>query len=186
LPGAAGEAASLVSLYPHARSLIGRAATRSAFLAGLSTADVVHFAGHAIENADNPDMSALVLAASPSDMSAGALRARDIASLRLPHTRLVVLAACETADGPVTRSEGVHSLARPFLDAGVSNVVATLWKIDDAVSADLFHRLHQYVAGGEGPVDALRHAQLDMIAGTGTAAQPRAWAGVIVSGATGR
>ena len=182
LPGARAEAQSLLAVYPQPRTMTGVDATRRAFLAALPAADVVHFAGHAVANGDDPDLSALVLAPAPGDPNRGALRGSDIAQLRLPRTRLVVLAACDTADGPVTRGEGVHNLARPFLDAGVPNVVATLWKIDDALAGDVFRRLHNRVARGEPVADALRGAQLDQLAGGGRDAEPRVWASVVLFG----
>lgn len=186
LPGAQAEVRAIAPLYPNSRTLVAAAATKSAFLAELPRADVVHFAGHAVENRDDPRMSALVLAPDRQHYDSGALRAGDIAALRLPQARLVVLAACDTADGPVTRSEGVHSLARPFLEAGVPNVIATLWKVDDTLASELFRRFHRHFIASGDPTSALRAAQLDMLHGQDAAlASPRAWSSAISIGAAG-
>jgi CHAT domain-containing protein len=59
----------------------------------------------------------------------------------------------------VERGEGVLSLARPFLAAGVRQVLATVTAVDDEVAPLLVHfhtRLHE----GMSPADALREAQI--------------------------
>ena len=185
LPGAQAEVESLGRVYPYAVTLVASAATPSAFLRALPQADVVHFAGHAVENRDDPSLSALMLAPS-ADNPGGTLRARDIRH-RLPtRTQLVVLAACDTADGPVSRGEGIHSLARPFLEAGVPNVVASLWTVDDSMAGALFEAVHTRIAAGVAPAEALRSAQLEALGKGGLRATPKAWAGFVILGAAGR
>src|SRR5262249_56839885 len=75
-------------------------------------------------------------------------------------TRVVVLAACRTAAGPVSRVEGASSLARPFLAAGVPDVVGSLWDIDDSVSHRFFVDFHRALKEEGDPVVALREAQI--------------------------
>ena len=79
------------------------------------------------------------------------------------HTRVVVLAACSSARGEERAGEGGISVARAFLAAGVPNVIATLWPIDDAAAADFFPRVHRHLAAGVAPAEALRAAQLECI-----------------------
>ena len=62
----------------------------------------------------NTLLSKLVLAPG-RDGGTGVLTAQEIYSLRLPRTRLVVLAACDTGNEYVPGGEGVTSLARAFL-----------------------------------------------------------------------
>jgi CHAT domain-containing protein len=139
------------------------------FREDIAAADVVHFVGHA----DEPDAAAggaLLIADNQR------LDARDIASLRLPHTRAVVLAACATARGHARPGDANVSLARAFLAAGAPSVVATLWPIDDRAAAEFFPRLHHYLAGGLAPADALRATQLEWIHRRN--APPGLWAAV--------
>ena len=96
----------------------------------------------------------------------------------LRRTRLVVLAACTTAGGAIRRGEGILSLARPFLAAGVPSVVATLWDIDDHASVAFFADFHARLAAGGQPARALRAAQLSAIATT----LPSVWAAPILVG----
>jgi CHAT domain-containing protein len=54
-------------------------------------------------------------------------------------------------------------LARPFLEAGASAVLATLWNVDDAAARQIsteFHR--QFIATGDAAL-ALQRAQLAAI-----------------------
>ena len=100
--------------------------------------EIVHFAGHAIASQENPNYSALILAPPADGSASGALYSHEIAALDLANTRLVVLAACDTGAGPIRGREGVLSLARAFLGAGVPAVVQSLWAADDEASEDLF------------------------------------------------
>ena len=63
----------------------------------------------------------------------------DLSSLPLRGLRLAVLAACGSADGPVALGGASLSLARPFLSAGVPNVVASLWPVSDRASRGVVH-----------------------------------------------
>jgi tetratricopeptide (TPR) repeat protein len=185
LPYAAAEARRLAS-QTGSPLLLGGAASKAAFLAQAREADWIHFSGHAVVDPQNTLLSVLVLAPGP-DGDSGALTAREIYGLHLGGTRLVVLAACETGNQYVPGSEGVTSLARAFLAAGVPTVVASLWSVDDRTTADLLDAFHRRLWDGADPVDALREAQLGMLRGTDAADRsPRAWAAFEVIGASAK
>ncbi|HSR41647.1 MAG TPA: CHAT domain-containing protein, partial [Longimicrobiales bacterium] len=93
----------------------------------------------------------------------GLLYARRIRTLPLDGT-LVVLSACETGAGRLAGGEGVLSLGRAFLQAGASGVVVTHWPVGPA-TADLMGELHRALADGTPPAEALRRAQLALLAG---------------------
>jgi CHAT domain-containing protein len=163
LAGARQEAARVAALYPGAEPLTGAGATPAAFLARAPRAPVIHLASHALVNESQPLLSAFVLAPARGAggvADSGLLTAGDVYRLRLDHTRLVVLAACDTARGPLAGGEGVANLARPFLAAGAPLVVASLWRVDDAPAAGLFYGFHRRVARGEDPVAALHDEQV--------------------------
>lgn len=106
----------------------------------------------------------------------------DLAGRHFTRTRLVVLAACETARGTISRGEGVLSLARPFITSGVPFVVATLWQVEDAGSAALvvaFHR--EYQRDGD-PPQALVRAQRALLTRGDDVSHPSNWAGFTTVG----
>lgn len=54
---------------------------------------------------------------------------------KVPH--LVVLSACQTADGVYLSGEGVLSFTRGFIAAGSKGIISSLWNVDDNSAAEL-------------------------------------------------
>lgn len=160
LRNAEAEVAGLKEASGSAEVLVGSQATKSAFLASLPRFDVIHFAGHALINEEQPSASMLLLAAEPGKHQSGVLYAHDLQRLSLRRVGLVVLAGCNTASGRVGASEGVSSLARVFLSAGVPMVIGSLWSIEDGAAGSLLACLHRGIGTGLRPAAALRAAQL--------------------------
>jgi CHAT domain-containing protein len=122
----------------------------------------------AFASANNPDSS---------------LFAHEIATMRFTRTRLVVLAACSTAAGVVSRAEGAMSVARPFLAAGVPQVIASQWDVDDRSTSELFIAFHQALSKSADPVSALRTAQLSLLRRDDPRlASPSAWGAFVALG----
>jgi CHAT domain-containing protein len=185
LPSAEREAVAIAAMYPRGTLLTRREATREKFLGAAAASSVIHFGGHAVIDAEAPDRSALLLAT--GDPTGSTLSAPEIARLRFERAPVVVLAACSTATGAAYRMEGATSLSRAFLLAGASNVVGSLWDIDDQVSEAFFVRFHRRLAGGDTPAAALRAAQIELLrAGDPRLRAPRAWAAFQLIGALSR
>jgi CHAT domain-containing protein len=183
LPGAEAEATEIAGLYPRSELLTGREATRAAFLEGLRRSQIVHYAGHAAASADVPSSARLLLSPDPRTGDSGALYLHDLGGQRFPLTRVIVLAACRTAAGPVSRVEGALSLGRPFLAAGIPDVVASLWDIDDSVSRRFFVSFHRALLQDGDPLVALRKAQIAFLRGDDASlAHPASWAAFICMG----
>ncbi len=158
LAGTNDEAEAVQAVYLHARRLSGRDATRAAFTRESRGANVIHFAGHGVSSIES---ASLVLTATAGD--SGLFDAASISRLDLRNTDVVVLAACETARGPIRSAEGVLSVTHAFLQAGAPTVIATLWPLDDREAAAFFPRLHGHLADGLPASEALRLAQLELI-----------------------
>jgi CHAT domain-containing protein len=181
LPEAETEAKQIATLYSGSTLLIGADATRQAFLSTAGQYEVIHFAGHAVANDAHPDLSRLLFAGDGE--ASGSLFARDIAQQPFAATRLVVLGACRTSAGRIRRGEGVFSLARPFLAAGVPAVVASLWDVNDRASRRLLVAFHSQLRQSANPTEALRKAQLELMADADPLLQsPAAWAGFTLIG----
>lgn len=169
------EATAVAASYGRAARLGANDADDAAFAERAVAADVIHFAGHAV-----PDDDRHALVTAEGAQSDGRLNVSEISMMRLPRTRVVVLAACGTASGEEREGEGNISVARAFLAAGVPSVVATLWPIEDEPAAEFFPGLHRHLARGLAPADALRLAQVESI--RGRRAPPALWAAVQVIG----
>jgi CHAT domain-containing protein len=183
LPGAEAEAEEIARLYPSSELLSGSEATKTAFLDGVRGSQIVHYAGHAASSAEPPFAARLLFARDPRTGDSGALYLQELAPRDLLRTRVVVLAACRTAAGRVSRVEGALSLGRPFLAAGVPDVVASLWDIDDSVSRQFFVVFHRALLAEGDPDVALRKAQLVLLRGEDvTLAHPASWAAFICMG----
>jgi CHAT domain-containing protein len=180
LPSAEREAESIAGMYDRSSLLSGASATREEIMRRLPHAQVLHFAGHAVENDVAPARSYLLLSPSATGDD-GRLHADEIAQLPLHGTRLVVLGACSTASGRVRFGEGPLNMARPFLAAGVRAVVASLWDIDDTQARRFMTQMHAKLLDGRSSAKAVQLAQTTLIHSDNAADRdPRHW-GAFVS-----
>jgi CHAT domain-containing protein/tetratricopeptide (TPR) repeat protein len=173
--------AAVATIFPDSRVLRDRFATTPAFLDLAGGFEIVHFGGHSVVNVEFPLLSQMVFAKSPGH--SGVLYSGDILKQQFPRTRLVVLASCATGAGRISRTEGVESLARPFLAAGVPAVVASLWRVQDAATSDLFARFYQHLHRCFDAAAALRDAQVEAIErGDKVSRNPQVWGAFAVIG----
>jgi CHAT domain-containing protein len=91
----------------------------------------------------------------------GIITAEEIAMLDLRNTELVVLSACETANG-VNLQEGFGGLVRAFKNAGVKSVLASLWKVPDDATAKLMISFYKLFLSGIEMHMALEMAQKEV------------------------
>jgi CHAT domain-containing protein len=95
---------------------------------------------------------------------------------------LVVLSACQTAIGKQVRGEGLISLTRGFMYAGVPRIVVSLWDVDDKATAELMKRFYEGMMQKKlALAAALRAAQAEMAQSEKWKA-PYYWAGFILQG----
>jgi CHAT domain-containing protein len=118
-------------------------------------------------------------AGSTSFHNDGIVTAFEVMNLDLTNTQLVVLSACETGLGKIENGEGVFGLQRSFMQAGASNVLISLWKVDDEATRDLMIKFYQYLALGHSLHDSLRKAQSDQAE---LLANPSLWGGFVLVG----
>ena len=144
---------------------------------------IIHFATHGLLNSEHPELSGLVLSlvdqhGRPQD---GFLTLGDIYNLNL-RADLVVLSACETGLGKDIKGEGLIGITRGFMYAGASRVVTSLWKVDDAATAELMGKFYRgMLREGLQPAAALRNAQIEMWKQKRWSS-PYFWAGFVMQG----
>ena len=189
LPATEKEAQVLAPLLKANKPITGEAATESRALA-LQSPRILHIASHGFFDPEQPAegkpkqaggqllgeanpsplaedpllRSGIVLAgannpdADPDDD--GYLTAAEVTGMDLRHTELVTLSACETGLGSVRSGEGVYGLQRALTVAGSRSTLLSLWKVDDAATADFMAEFYRRLMAGEGRADALRNTQV--------------------------
>jgi len=111
----------------------------------------------------------------------GILTAREMASLDLRGTRLVVLSACETGLGDARRGQGVHGLRRAISLAGAESQVISLWQVSDDATEALMTEFYRGLHNGLGRSQALRRVRLH-VRSQPQWSHPFFWAAFIFSG----
>lgn len=150
------------------RVLTGRDATEAAVRALVPGRRVVHFATHGFVRLDLPSalakvggrgdvtssligfdpllLSGLALAGANASRGGGSddgiLTALEAAQLDMEGVDLVVLSACDTANGSAQAGEGVIGLLRGFRQSGARNAVASLWPVSDLATRVLMEVLY--------------------------------------------
>jgi CHAT domain-containing protein/tetratricopeptide (TPR) repeat protein len=135
-------------------------------------------------------LSALVLSGSDKRAASadtdGLLTSDEIAMLDLHDTEWAVLSACETALGTSVPEEGVFGLRRAFRIAGSRTVIMSLWRVDDAATAEWMHELYAArLLGHASTIDAVHAADahiIDQRRSQGRSIHPYYWAAFVAAG----
>lgn len=188
LPAAAREAQAVAAFYKKRRILLPNDARETTFKSEIESADVAHLAMHFVINEQSEMLSGFPMVPDHSGSSGptanGFLQSFEIYAMKLPRTRLVVLAACQTGIEQHYRGEGAISVARPFLVAGVPIVVASLWPVDSDASERLMTDFHQQrIRSRLAVTKALSKAQIEMAYGSDSRYRhPYYWAAFLAIG----
>jgi CHAT domain-containing protein len=158
LPGAEEEARIIARLMPNSTFVSRKAATKTYFRSNAIRFPFIHLASHGQFLADDALNSRLLLAKDGKED--GSLTVAELYEQHL-NAELVTLSACQTALGKSMSGDDVIGLTRGFLYAGSSNVIASLWEVDDAATAKLMSAFYTRLRDGKlSKRDALREAQL--------------------------
>jgi len=168
LPFSRREVEGIAQLFPgQVAAFLGAEATEERAKSLPRNTRIVHFATHGFVDEHFPMSSGLLL--TPPDRvdertEDGLLQAWEIFEQVRLDADLVVLSACDSGRGKELGGEGLLSLTRAFQFAGARAVVAALWQVADEGSADLMMRFYRHLKNGAAAEDALRNAQLEIIA----------------------
>ncbi|TAG03958.1 MAG: CHAT domain-containing protein [Oscillatoriales cyanobacterium] len=128
-------------------------------------AEVIHYSGHGNYRKSDSEQDAL-------DKTYLCLYNKTISATQIldgalenPAAKVMILSACLTGQGDLTRSGSeILGLERALFHAGLSSLVTTLWSVDDFATALLMLKLHlvwrQQKNSLETLADSLREAQL--------------------------
>ena len=164
LPGTAVEVEDIAKLFESrgqvAEIRLGAAATKVRLLAtDLSKFRFLHFATHGLLPVDsNVKEPALVFSFDGTSPGHMLLSMSEILNLRID-ADTVVLSACNTGSGVVSRAEGVMSLGRAFLAAGAESVTVSLWQVSDNSTQVFMEQYYENILDGRSKSEALAAAR---------------------------
>ena len=183
LPGTKTEVENINKLFP-GTIYFDSAATEMAFWNYAKNYGLLHIASHGIIDDQNPMYSKLLFYKDTKDsIYDGELNTYELFNMQI-NADLAVLSACNTGSGKLQKGEGIMSMARGFLYAGVPSIVMTLWSVDDRSSAELIKYFYKYLKEGKSKDEALRQSKLDYLTKTKNPEKlhPRYWAGYVLIG----
>lgn len=185
LSDAAGEAADLQRLVPHAE-LYSAANATERHVKNVHGPSLLHIVGHGvIRGGDVMGLSAIVLEEAygrgRDSVDDGMLTATELQNVDLRGTEMLVLSQCQMANGVASIGEGVYGMRRAAAIAGARSFVAPLWNVEDRVQRTLMARFYSGLAMGLTRSDALRRAKLQL-RGSPATSSFLYWAPVILSG----
>ncbi len=122
--------------------------------------NIIHLAAHAILSDSLPEYSGIAFTAGRDDGEDNYLESYELSNLELS-ADLAVLSACQTAFGPWQNGEGLISLARSFRLAGIQNIIASQWPIDDENTAQIMELFYLKLKSGLPKDMALQQAQVE-------------------------
>jgi len=147
------EVRAIATRFPRHALLLEEEATKDAMRRHAQQFDLVHFACHGLFRPDAPLQSSLWLAD-------GFLTVLEIMNTLRLKAALAVLSACGSGLAELGRGDELVGLVRAVMYAGAPAVVASLWPVNDAVTALLFERFYAAFTAGTPAAEALRQAQL--------------------------
>jgi len=153
-------------------------------MADLERADVIAFATHGLVSGELRSVwePALLLGTRTADSGEdGLLGASEIARLRLK-ADWVILSACNTSAGDAAGGPVFSGLATAFAQAGAKTLMLSHWRVRDDAAARLSVETVRGAGAGRSRADALRKAQLSLIADRrlDQAAHPAIWAPFVI------
>ena len=158
LPYAGREVSFLQDTMPTTQVLLNNEFNRNNLETQLQGHNVLHLATHAAFVPGRPEKSFILLG------DGDTITLKDLRNWSLPHVDLVVLSACQTGLSHI--GDGVEILGMGFQvqRTEARSALASLWWVNDHSTSQLMQQFYTELATGATKVDALRQAQLHLIA----------------------
>jgi len=136
---------------------------------------------HGYLNTETPALSAIVLDQQNKTPEAdGFITASEWPSYNLK-SDLMVLSACQTANGKIVHGEGIIGLPYAFYVAGNKNTLMTLWSVIDHSTADFTISFFNKLKKGMGQIEALTATKREFL-NSKKYKRPLFWAAFVMYG----
>ncbi len=158
-------------------------ATRENFLQKERQYQIIHLSLHGSADDQNPGLSYLQFYPTAGDVKAARLHAIEIYNQSIP-SQLMVLSACQTGSGVLSKGEGIQSLGHAFAYAGSKSILMSLWHISSRSTAEILQYFYQDLSSSGAQDQALSTAKLQYLDNTRAPelAHPFYWAALVQSG----
>ncbi|MEO6818673.1 MAG: CHAT domain-containing protein [Ginsengibacter sp.] len=162
--------------FSNATNVVLEKATKSRFLQNFPDYSIIQLYTHASDSSDRND-PVIYFADS-------ALYLSNLLLDRRPVTQLVVLSACETANGKFYEGEGIFSFNRGFAALGIPAAISNLWSVENESTYRITELFYKYLSKGLPTDVALQKAKLEFIEKSVSKEKklPYYWAGAILTG----
>ncbi|NQU31827.1 MAG: CHAT domain-containing protein [Bacteroidetes bacterium] len=165
-------------------AFLGSDATKYNFNKSAGTADVLHLAMHTIINDSLPLQSKLIFYNDEQDTTSNYMFTHELYNMDMVAS-MVTLSACNTGSGKFSKGEGIMSLARGFVYAGIPSIVMTLWEVQDATGSKIMDNFYGFLGDGMKKDVALQKAKLVTLRNANMAnAHPFFWSAYVINGDT--
>jgi len=175
LPGSNRSLDQIASWFSSPDKFTASRASKASFLENYSDYRLIQLYTHAVGN--NPGKEPLIY------FSDSALALSELIPEKKPLTRIIVLSACETANGEFYQGEGVFSFNREFAALGIPTAVVNCWSVDNKATYRLTELFFKYLSQGEPADIALQKAKKEFFRSeSGEQRLPYYWAAPVVTG----
>jgi CHAT domain-containing protein len=131
LDGAAKELGDVQKQFKNPTILEEQQASKNTFLKEATNAQILYISTHAIaDNSDPLNAKIYLYPTHVEDSTDYYITSKEIYNTS-NKAELVVLSACQTAQGKIQQGEGALSLARAFMFAGSQTLIASRWNMTD-------------------------------------------------------
>src|SRR5260221_8795943 len=175
LPGSNGSLDQIASWFGGPDKFMAKEASKASFLQNFSSYRLIQLYTHALGN--SPGKEPLI------SFADSALALSELIAEKKPLTRIIVLSACETANGEFYQGEGVFSFNREFAALGIPTAVVNLWSVDNKATYQLTELFFRHLSLGQPADIALQQAKKEFFRNaSGEQRLPYYWAAPILTG----
>lgn len=161
LPGTRKEISTIANIVD-GKYYYGVNASENNFKKNAAYYDIIHLALHGDLDHLNPNNSKLYFTKGNDSIEDGFLYNHELFAMNIP-AKLVVLSACNTGAGVISKGEGIRSLGYAFQYAGAKSLLLSSWQVSDKSAPILIESFYKNLSNGMNKSKALQKAKLNFI-----------------------